>query len=469
MSPILAKKVGHPASQPSGDGEQTFSGGFLRTTPSEETPTLQREETPAPFEPSEEEDVSCGTKLWYLGANFSMSLAIIWTQKFCTRAGFQWVVVLTYLHWVSTILAVEVMWRVLHKQSTTSRREIDITDTEETSSLSKSAKELRQIADAEAGALSGNALCGAEIIICAEEGKTIHSTSTDHLEDEASLQDDSGNKNSSNSPHAGKLLLPDFIPSVSAKKTKTVYDLSRPELWRLGLLSASVASTTVLNNLSLKYNSVGVFQLLKVLITPATVVFQRVCYGKVRSFEEVCCLALMCCGCTFATVYHVEANFLGSLFGIVGVVTGVMGQVFSETIAKELHLQPTETTHGICLLALPAFTVLLPFAESDLVDFSSSSGERKTLLNFTTWATTALLSALLATCAQAVVLLVTSQGVLRHTGAITYQVSARFKAVALVIGGVVLFREEISLRSFSGMMLVACTIAWYTRIKLRGR
>ena len=63
-----------------------------------------------------------------------------------------------------------------------------------------------------------------------------------------------------------------------------------------GRNSVCQALGVVLNNSSLKYNAVGVFQLLKVMITPCTIGINYGFYGKTCSRQEVAALVLMCIG-----------------------------------------------------------------------------------------------------------------------------------------------------------------------------
>lgn len=78
-------------------------------------------------------------------------------------------------------------------------------------------------------------------------------------------------------------------------------------------LALSFVGYVVFWNWSLKLNSVGVYQLSKVLITPAVVVLEIFVSGKYPSLKEVGSFIITCTGVAIATVsdQNLSANSLG--------------------------------------------------------------------------------------------------------------------------------------------------------------
>lgn len=66
----------------------------------------------------------------------------------------------------------------------------------------------------------------------------------------------------------------------------------------------------VFNNLSLQYNSVGFYQLMKVLITPVVIILQKCMYGMDLPFTLQLSLAPICLGVGMATVNDLSCNLV---------------------------------------------------------------------------------------------------------------------------------------------------------------
>jgi uncharacterized membrane protein YiaA len=65
-------------------------------------------------------------------------------------------------------------------------------------------------------------------------------------------------------------------------------------------------------NLSLQLNSVGFYQLSKILIAPAIILIEAFWFNKVPARLELAAVALLCVGVTLATVSDAEVCFPGS-------------------------------------------------------------------------------------------------------------------------------------------------------------
>lgn len=92
----------------------------------------------------------------------------------------------------------------------------------------------------------------------------------------------------------------------------TVKDLSHSDVFPITL---SFCSFVVFNNLSLQYNSVGFYQLMKVLTTPVVVVLQNVIYGVKLPWHLKVALAPVCIGVAMATVNDFSFNLVSGLTG----------------------------------------------------------------------------------------------------------------------------------------------------------
>jgi hypothetical protein len=75
-------------------------------------------------------------------------------------------------------------------------------------------------------------------------------------------------------------------------------------------VAAAYAGFVVFNNLSIQYNTVGFYQIAKILITPVVVLVEYVAYGKTVSRQKLAAIALLMLGITIATVSDSQVRAL---------------------------------------------------------------------------------------------------------------------------------------------------------------
>ena len=86
------------------------------------------------------------------------------------------------------------------------------------------------------------------------------------------------------------------------------------------LVGASGVGSIALMNFSLQTNSVGTYQLMKLLVIPTVMVIQYVTAGTSSPLQEKLCLMVLLLGVGISTVTDVSLSTVGLVFGIVSVV-----------------------------------------------------------------------------------------------------------------------------------------------------
>jgi len=79
-------------------------------------------------------------------------------------------------------------------------------------------------------------------------------------------------------------------------------------------------------NLNLAYNSVGFYQLSKLVCIPFTIAIQRVFYRIEASRRVKATLLLLLLGVGMATVHDVSVNFVGTAFALVAIMFTTFAQ-----------------------------------------------------------------------------------------------------------------------------------------------
>lgn len=93
----------------------------------------------------------------------------------------------------------------------------------------------------------------------------------------------------------------------------------------------------IFNNLSLQYNSVGFYQLMKVLTTPVVALIQFYSYGIELSKTLQYSLVPVILGVMLASVSDVHLNFEGTVCAVLGILSTSYYQIFVKTKQKSLE------------------------------------------------------------------------------------------------------------------------------------
>jgi len=245
------------------------------------------------------------------------------------------------------------------------------------------------------------------------------------------------------------LVLCSYVGLFKPKKLD-LFAASRLALGNMGFV--------VLTNLSLRYNSVGCYQVLKHLTTPVIVFIEAVFYKIYLERKFYIPLTLVCVGVTVATLTDLELNFLGIFFGLTGVVVTSLYQVWCGTLQKSLEANPLQLQYYIAPLAAIFLAPLLPILE----DYNPSSPSSIFQFDFTVRnVCMILLSSLIAFCVNVSIFMVIGK-----TSAITYNVLGHSKTCSIFLIGFLFFKQQFSWLNFSGIITTLWGVFWYTKLKL---
>ncbi|KAI9768722.1 MAG: hypothetical protein M1840_004717 [Geoglossum simile] len=99
-------------------------------------------------------------------------------------------------------------------------------------------------------------------------------------------------------------------------------------------LCSFFAAFLILNNLSLAFNSVGFYQLAKIMTTPCVVLFNFILLGKTISFEAGLSLVSLCFGVALTDRGSAGSNPLGAVIAVAAFTTTAIYQIW---ISKEIR------------------------------------------------------------------------------------------------------------------------------------
>jgi len=218
----------------------------------------------------------------------------------------------------------------------------------------------------------------------------------------------------------------------------------------------------VFNNLSLNYNSVGFYQLMKVMTTPVIAVIQYVFFGQDLHWKLKLALVPVILGVCLATVSDVQFNSTGFAFACVGILSTSYYQIFVKKKQKELDADGFQ----ILMYQAPQAAVLTFMATPFLDPKIEMSAIQEIWAVGLTREQSTVASVLLLSCVFAFCVNLSIYLVVGATSPISYNVLGHSKLLVILTVGIVFFGDDTSNTRIAGMVLAVIGIIMYTHIKL---
>lgn len=229
-------------------------------------------------------------------------------------------------------------------------------------------------------------------------------------------------------------------------------------------LAAAYVGYVVLNNLSLKLNTVGFYQISKICIMPTLIVVEIVLFNKWPSRRVLGAVLLVCLGVALATVTDkgIATNMVGLGVGLAAILVTAMYQVWAGSKQKELQTSSMQLLHQYTPIAAMMLVVLVPMLEP--VGLFAGEPGRPTLLGYKY----TLVSVIAIAISSVLGLLVSLSTflVIGATSSLTYNIVGHLKTVTILTGGCLIFGDTMTVSKFLGIALAMVGIAWYSQMQL---
>ncbi|KNC53927.1 solute carrier family 35 [Thecamonas trahens ATCC 50062] len=227
---------------------------------------------------------------------------------------------------------------------------------------------------------------------------------------------------------------------------------------------ASFFFTVAFFNLSLKLNSVGTYQLSKLLVTPVTAAMQYVFFRKSVGLDTQAALGVICVCVAFVTTADVTVTMTGVGCSCVAILASATHSLWSKSKPTELGL----TTYQLNFHMFP-WTAMCFIAASMLVE-RDPVGQMLGLLQADLdpeVAGSSRVAFMVLTCLMAASLNISSSQLIFYTSPLTYHVVGHFKLILILIFGVLFLNSPVSGTLATGMLGAVGGVVWYTSIKYR--
>mmetsp|Transcript_24080 Transcript_24080/g.45456 ORF Transcript_24080/g.45456 Transcript_24080/m.45456 type:complete len:314 (-) Transcript_24080:22-963(-) len=236
------------------------------------------------------------------------------------------------------------------------------------------------------------------------------------------------------------------------------------------LIAGIALSTVLLNNCSNEANSVGFYQITKLLIIPTVMGLEKL-QGRhvVYSRRVILSIVVTAVGVAVATVSDFEVNVRGTILAAMSIVSTAQYQIWQGSKQHEHGVTATQITYSvawpqslaglICSLAadvfVPQVKVLVLMRPASLLDHQlSGQGDLYWIA----------LCNLLAVCTN-----ISVYGLIGKTSPVTYQVVGQLKTVLVVVFGYIFFDVRVPLRwlilRFAGVAVAVVGVFSYALCK----
>ena len=241
---------------------------------------------------------------------------------------------------------------------------------------------------------------------------------------------------------------------VSKKNGTPLFEaVDIPMKVRLTLATLNVLSIATMN-LSLQANSVGFYQITKLLCIPCMIMIQGVVWKDFVSSKIKVTLLILLAGVGITTVTDLKLNLVGTLWGAVAVLTTTLCQIYTGKVQSEHKVKPTQLLHSIMLIQCGImFTLALPL-EVIPQALATTPKSESTFVDLVT--NLSAMGLIVLSCIIAAGVNFFTIAMIGATSAITYQVVGHLKTCLILVFGFILFPVDAPLLSILKNVFGVC-------------
>ncbi len=237
-----------------------------------------------------------------------------------------------------------------------------------------------------------------------------------------------------------------------------VFEIKRLPLLQVAKLAAGTMGFITLTNLSLQHNSIGFYQVMKVMTTPTVVAIESLLFQKYLATQLKIALVPVCLGVILTAATDFKLNMVGAIYAIAGVIVTSFYQIWSGTLQKSLDCNALQLQTFVAPLAA---LFILPFMP--MLDKWNPS-DPASIWNYDFQPTS--LAVISLTGCIAFLVNVSIFLVIGKSSAVSYNILGHCKTVMVLLSDYVLFGRPATVKSSAGIVLTLIGVFWYSSLKL---
>lgn len=219
-------------------------------------------------------------------------------------------------------------------------------------------------------------------------------------------------------------------------------------------IAVTFCGFVILTNLSLAYNTVGTYQVAKMLTTPCVIMMQMIFYRKRFSLLVKLTLIPITLGVTINFYYDIQFNVLGTIYATLGVLVTSLYQVMINRKQREFQMDPMQLLFYQAPLSAVMLLIVVPLLEP----VGQTLTHDWSLLDIAM----VILSGVIAFFVN-----LTSYWIIGKTSPLTYNMVGHSKFCLLLLGGSLLFHETLAINQVIGITLTLIGIILYAHVKMK--
>lgn len=243
------------------------------------------------------------------------------------------------------------------------------------------------------------------------------------------------------------------------------FEIKQLQTRPLIILACSFIFYNALSLMNLNINTVGFYQISKILVTPTVMVLESVFFDKGSSSEMKQAVGVMLAGVTMATVSDVDVGFVGFIVGMLAVLGAAQSQILIGHTQKSLNASGNQVLVAYIPFLAPMLAIVATF------DMQLPENSELGTAAYGTWyvnhgSTEAFITIGVSACLGLLVSLSTFL-LIGATSALTYNIVGHTKTLMILVMGVIVFGDSVSSQKMMGIGLALCGVFWYSKIKMR--
>ncbi|CAF1435247.1 unnamed protein product [Rotaria sp. Silwood1] len=218
-------------------------------------------------------------------------------------------------------------------------------------------------------------------------------------------------------------------------------------------LAVAFCVFVVFTNLSLEYNTIGIYQLFKVLTTPVVALITWQYYKKHYSRMVIATLIPVVVGVCTHSVNDIKLTAIGTIIASIGVISASLYQVWIGERLKDLEMNSQQLLYYQTPLSAILLVPFILYMES-IPSYDTSEEQRRAVI------------AVIASSVVAFVVNLLIYWVIKNTSALTYNVVGHTKTIGILVGGYLLFGDSLNFKQFIGILLTLFGLFSYTFVRM---
>lgn len=237
-----------------------------------------------------------------------------------------------------------------------------------------------------------------------------------------------------------------------------VFEIKRLPIRDVAKLAAGNMGFICFTNLSLQHNSVGFYQVMKVMTTPTVVIIEALLYQKYLENSLKLSLIPVCIGVIITTATDFRLNLIGTGYAIAGVIVTSFYQIWSGTLQRSLDCNGLQLQTYVSPLAAIFTLPFVPlFDNYTLNDLESIWYYHFTPNNLSIISVTGFFGFLVN---------ISIFLVIGRSSPLSYNILGHCKTVVVLLSDYILFGRPFTFKSTFGIVLTLIGVFWYTSLKL---